>query len=139
MNRTFLSRVKTLCAAGALGALLLFAVGSENAAAQFQGNTAQNAPAMGGFTGPATAPNTVAQAKKMWDDTPVVLRGNIVNSLGGEYYTFRDQSGEIMVEIDHDVWWGVQVDPKDTVEIYGEVEKDFGEAVKIDVKRLIKR
>lgn len=133
----FFSRLRILGAAAAIGCLGLFGAGFENAAAQFQNNQ-QGTPAQG-FTGPAAPPSTAAQAKEMWDDTRVILRGNIVQALGGEHYLFRDQSGEIVLEIDHEKWVGLQVGPEDTVEIYGEVEKDFIGPVKIDVDRMIKR
>ncbi|MBQ4132666.1 MAG: YgiW/YdeI family stress tolerance OB fold protein [Desulfovibrionaceae bacterium] len=132
MKRSILSRVKILSAASVMGAMAILSVNVENAAAQLQNNAPQ------GFSGPSAAPNTVAQAKEMWDDTHVVLKGNIIRALGGEHYTFRDQSGEITVEIDHEDWRGQQITPQDTVEIYGEVEKDFAEAVKIDVDRIVK-
>ena len=91
---------------------------------------------MGGFKGPAanSSVKTVQEALTLRDDTPVILQGNIVNSLGDEKYTFKDSTGEIMVEIDNEDWRGVDVTPNDTVEISGEVDKEMFEATKIDVK-----
>mgnify|MGYP000760690062 FL=1 len=50
---------------------------------------------------------------------------------------FKDASGTINVDIDHKRWNGVTVTPKDTVEILGEVDKDWN-SVEIDVKQIRK-
>lgn len=101
--------------------------------AQFAGAPAQPA---GGFEGPGVQSNTttVKAALDARDDTPVVLSGKIVNSLGDEKYTFKDDTGEIIIEIDDDEWHGVKVTPENTIEIYGEVDKEVFEPTKIDVK-----
>ena len=91
----------------------------------------------GGFKGPgapAVAPITVKQALSMNDDAVVVLEGKIINSLGDEKYTFQDNTGEIIIEIDDDDWHGIKVTPDNTIEIKGEIDKDPGEATTIDVK-----
>lgn len=92
----------------------------------------------GGYTGPGPAISTVEQAKDMRDDTHVTLRGRIVQHLGGEHYLFRDETGTINVEIDNKRWQGQNVGPNDTVEIYGEVEKDWSE-LEIEVDRIVKK
>ena len=67
-------------------------------------------------------PITVNEARNLPRDSWVILTGNIVNSLpGGRYYTFRDSSGEIIVEIGWRVWRGLSVGATDRVEICGEV------------------
>lgn len=94
-----------------------------------------------GFTGPSgDAATTVEQAKKMPDDSNVVLRGNIEKALGGEKYVFKDATGSIVVEIDDDDWGGLDVSPKDTVEIRGEVDTHMMKPTDIDVDaiRLVK-
>ncbi|MDU2479500.1 MAG: YgiW/YdeI family stress tolerance OB fold protein [Klebsiella sp.] len=83
----------------------------------------------GGFTGPSGAVTTVANAKSLRDDTWVTLRGKL--------YKFQDASGVINVDIDHKRWNGVTVGPQDTVEIQGEVDKDWN-SVEIDVKQIRK-
>ncbi|MBR3675729.1 MAG: NirD/YgiW/YdeI family stress tolerance protein [Alphaproteobacteria bacterium] len=95
-----------------------------------------NAQATGGFEGPSAsqlAATTVQEALDLNDEAKVVLQGNIVNSLGDEKYTFKDATGEIVVEIDDEDWHGVKVTPGKTVEIIGEVDKDANEPTKIDV------
>ena len=89
-------------------------------AAGFQGQAN-----MGGFQGPGLQPSSVAEALKLNDDTPVVLVGQIEKSLGGEKYLFKDASGSVTVEIDNEDWRGVNVTPKDTIVLQGEVDKDF--------------
>ena len=68
----------------------------------------------------------------MKDDAKAVLRGNIVKQVGHEKYLFKDATGEIVIEIDDDDWGGVTVGPQDTVELIGEVDKDFNK-VEFDV------
>lgn len=105
------------------------------AAFQGPGNQAQ-----GGFAGPGAqaAGITVQQAKSMPDDARVTLIGNIVSQLpnDSDKYMFRDNTGEIVVEIDHKYFRGQTVTPANTVRIMGEVDKDFARAPEIDVKSL---
>ena len=68
----------------------------------------------------------------MKDDTKAVLRGNIVRQVKHEKYLFKDSTGEIVVEIDDDDWGGVTVGPNDTVELIGEIDKDFNK-IEFDV------
>ena len=106
------------------------------AAPGYQGPSAS----YGGFQGPTggTENNTVAKALKAWDESPVVLTGNIVERLAGsdDKYMFRDATGQVIVDIDHELFWGKTVTPANTVRIAGEVDKEMFEATKIDVKFL---
>ncbi|WP_323078962.1 YgiW/YdeI family stress tolerance OB fold protein [Klebsiella quasipneumoniae] len=91
----------------------------------------------GGFTGPSGAVSTVTNVKSLRDDTWVTLRGKITERVSDDLYKFQDASGVINVEIDHKRWNGVTVGPQDTVEIQGEVDKDWN-SVEIDVKQIRK-
>ena len=92
---------------------------------------------LAGFTGPTSVEKaTVAGAKEMKDDTHVILQGYIESSLGDEDYMFKDETGSIRVEIDDDVWKGLDVSPKDKVEIQGEVDTHFYKPTEIDVKSI---
>ncbi len=91
-----------------------------------------------GYNGPSAAGVTVAEAKKLNDDAPVIMTGKITKSLGGEKYLFTDNTGSVTVEIDDDDWKGVDVNEKDEVEIRGEVEKDFT-SFEIDVDSIVKK
>ena len=112
--------------------------------------------AQGGFNGPSATPaqtqtqtqqggfvdnnanlTTAVKVKEMQDDSWVKLRGNITERLSDDRYTFRDESGTVVVEIDHKRWNGVTVTPQDKVELQGKVDKDWNE-FEIDVKQVIK-
>ncbi|MDR1256540.1 MAG: NirD/YgiW/YdeI family stress tolerance protein [Spirochaetaceae bacterium] len=90
-----------------------------------------------GYTGPGLESITVAEAKNLRDSSPVVLRGKIERSLGDEKYLFSDDSGTITVEIDDRLWVGLSVNQNDTVEISGEVDKDF-RSIEIEVSAIKK-
>ena len=90
----------------------------------------------GGFEGPSgvdKTPMTVKQALDLRDDAKVTLRGHIVNSLGDEKYTFSDGTAEVIIEIDDEDWAGRKVTPENTVEIFGEVDKEMFKPTEIDV------
>ena len=91
----------------------------------------------GGFVGPNGSSTTVANAKSLRDDTWVTLRGNITERISDDLYVFKDASGTVNVDIDHKRWNGQTVTPQDTVEIQGEVDKDWN-SVEIDVKQIRK-
>ena len=91
----------------------------------------------GGFQEPNGSSTTVESAKSLRDDTWVTLRGNIVERISDDLYLFKDATGTINVDIDHKRWNGVTVTPQDTVEIQGEVDKDWN-SVEIDVKQISK-
>lgn len=101
-------------------------------------NQPVNAP-YGGFSGPAAAGinsvKAVLDAGMFSDDTPVSLTGYLVSSLGGEIYTFKDNTGTMHVEIDHDKWFGLQATPTTKITIYGEIDKEFN-YTKVDVDRV---
>ena len=88
-----------------------------------------------GFTGAETFV-TVRDAKGMPDDSVLVLRGNIVESLGEEKYMFQDSTDTIPVEIEDETWRGVTVTPTDTVFLYGEVDADGDKVTEIEVSRV---
>ena len=117
--------------------LLVLCLAAPACAAGFQGPTA-GVPGQGGFQGPTSGSgvDTVAKALKARDDAPVVLTGNIVSRMAGsdDKYMFRDATGEILVEIDHEVFAGRDVTPANTVRLSGEVDNDLLKPIKIDVK-----
>ncbi|MDR0953449.1 MAG: NirD/YgiW/YdeI family stress tolerance protein [Elusimicrobiota bacterium] len=92
----------------------------------------------GGFQGPTINSTTVADAKKLRDDTAVILIGKIEKSLGNEKYFFSDNTGSIIVEIDNEDWGGLTITPQDTIEIHGEIDKDLL-SIEIDVNRIVKK
>jgi uncharacterized protein (TIGR00156 family) len=73
-------------------------------------------------------PVTVNEARNLPHDSWVVLTGNIINSLPEHHdYTFRDTSGEIVVDIGLKEWRGLSVDVSDRIEIHGEVKNHRGQ------------
>ena len=80
---------------------------------------------------------SVAQVKKMRDDTPVIVQGNIIQRMGDEKYLFRDGTDSVIVEIDDEDWGGVDVRATDTVKLYGEVDASMFKT-EIDVDRIEK-
>ena len=120
-----------------LTALALVLLLASPAFADFQGG--QGPAQGGGFQGPGGgSASTVAQAKRAFDDSWVVLTGHILRRAGGdhEHYIFRDKTGEIIVDIDDKYFSGRTVTPQNLVRISGEVDKEILERTKIDVKQL---
>jgi uncharacterized protein (TIGR00156 family) len=78
-----------------------------------------------GYQGPGAELVTVETIKNLRDDFPVTLQGKIERFLGDEKYLFTDGTGSIVVEIDDRLWHGISIDQNDTVEISGDVDKEF--------------
>jgi uncharacterized protein (TIGR00156 family) len=78
-----------------------------------------------GYTGQVQTV-TVAQSQAFNDKTPVIIRGNIVQAVGGDNYIFRDSSGDIILKIGPREWmnFGSTIGPSDTIEISGELHRD---------------
>lgn len=96
-------------------------------------------PVLAQYTGPGAQPaaSTVeAVLNKPVDDQRVTLRGKIVRQLSGDKYIFSDGKHEIRVEIDGRLFPAQPVSATTTLEIVGEVEKDFMESPEIDVDAL---
>lgn len=91
----------------------------------------------GGYSGPGVNNSTTVKAiNSMRDDAYVTLTGNIVSRIGGDKYVFQDSTGQITIDIDDEDFRGQNVSPQNTVRITGEVDKEFGHAPEVDVKRL---
>lgn len=76
------------------------------------------------FTGPSATgrPASVEEAMRARPGSYIVVTGNIVSHLRGEYYTFRDATGEMRVEIPRESWQGRRVSPDTTVRLLAEVD-----------------
>lgn len=95
----------------ALFGLLFGALLVSNATAQYTGPSA---------TGQAS---TVEQVRGTRLGSYVTVTGNIVAHQRGNYFTFRDETGEIRVEIDATTWQGRPVDPETRVRLVAEVDR----------------
>lgn len=102
------------------------------AAAQFDGPGAQGLPTTVQAVRVTTV-QAVREASK--DDQIVTLRGHILEKVGDEKYAFSDETGQIRIEIDDEVFQQ-RITPEMEIEIYGEVEDDFLQSPEIDVERL---
>lgn len=107
--------------------------GPGSATAATTAATGQN----GGFSGPDARKMTVADALKLSDDAPVVLRGTIVRQLDNKHYEFKDNTGTIRAEISPKRWNGLKVTPQDEIEAEGEIDKEWNKA-ELDVKAVRK-
>lgn len=89
------------------------------------------------FDGPAKQHPmiTVAQVEEQNDDALVVLEGFLVKELKPEHYLFKDDSGEVQVEIDAPVFNQQTVTPTDKIQILAEVDKDWNH-VSLEVEKL---
>lgn len=99
--------------------------------------------AMAQFNGPSVAgsAHTVAQLhnKNVVLGRYVTVTGHIVEHLRGEYYTFRDQTGDFRVEIENSVWQNRQINPNDKVRLVGEVDSGaFGRYLWVKTLEVIK-
>lgn len=79
---------------------------------------------------------TVEGASTMPDEAFVLLTGKIIKDLGDKKFTFKDDTGEVMVEIDEKYLEGKDITPESTVEIIGAINKKQPEQIKIEVRSL---
>lgn len=124
----------------AFSALALFSINANSAQPQggFQDPAAvATSVSKGGFKGPNAKHviHDVVSALNASDDAKIALTGYIISSVSNDEYIFRDQTGDIKVEIDDDLWRGETVTPDTKVIIRGEVDKDWSE-VTIDADTL---
>jgi uncharacterized protein (TIGR00156 family) len=114
--------------------LSAFSIPALAAFEQTQANTNK-----GGLEGPGAQAiiTTVAQAKSARDDAKCELIGSIIEQLPGDddLYLFKDSTGEIVIELDDDLFKGRTVTPQNQIRIYGEVDNDAFEKTQIDVKK----
>src|SRR5262245_23794997 len=89
------------------------------------------------FVGPSRygRVTTVEQAQTARRGQGATLKGFVVEHLHGNYYLFRDASGEMRVEINRHVWRNRKVTSKTPVQLIGKVDRDVREHY-VDVDRL---
>lgn len=69
------------------------------------------------------------------DEMEFIFKGNIINQVDNDTYTFSDGTDSILIDLDDSLFRGRNVSPKDTVILYGEA--DYEEAgLYFDVDRL---
>lgn len=114
-----MTKFKTLAAAAAIACAFAFSP----VQAQF----------VGGPTAVTTVKNVLDNAH---DDQLVILEGFLTKQVRHEKYMFRDATGEILVEVDDEVFQGQRVDPKTKIRIEGEFENELLQKGEVDVHRL---
>lgn len=91
----------------------------------------------GGFKGPSSVPKlTVLQVQDAQDETLISITGHIISTQGDEKYLFKDETGEIQVEIDNNLFQGQAVTPETLITIIGEVDKEWKQ-ISIDADSLL--
>ena len=77
------------------------------------------------FTGPSISgrESTVGQISNTSVGSYVILTGHIIAHQRDEYFTFRDKTGTIRVEIENRVWQGREISPETRVRLMGEVDR----------------
>lgn len=77
------------------------------------------------FAGPSVSgrERTVEQASNARVGSYITLTGNIIAHQRGDYYTFRDGTGTIRVEIESNVWQNRNITPDTKVRLLGEVDR----------------
>lgn len=97
-------------------------------------------PAQAAFEGPQSTASvtTAAAVAGAADNASCMLQGHIIEKITGskEKYTFKDASGQVVVEIDDHVFAGRTVTPAMQVKITGKVDTSKTKPSKVDVKTL---
>lgn len=91
------------------------------------------------YTGPSSEPvaSTVREVLAQPRDGRLVhLRGKLLRQVRYEKYLFSDGTGEVLVEIDDELFLGRTVGEARPVELRGEVDCDFMETVEVEVDSL---
>lgn len=66
---------------------------------------------------------TVQKVLEMPNQSNVILKGYLVRKTGSEEYVFKDNTGEIKVAIEDEIWGNRRVDSFMKIKIIGELEK----------------
>ena len=95
-------------------------------------------PSQAQFTGPSARgqKTTVAAAAAARAGTYVTVSGTIASHLREDYYMFRDDSGEIRVEIAQRVFAGRRIGPDTRIRLVGEVDRNAAGVTYLWVKSL---
>ncbi|MEZ9232922.1 YgiW/YdeI family stress tolerance OB fold protein [Vibrio amylolyticus] len=127
-NKLLLSSVLTLVTLTSAGSFAQGGFSSGQANASNQSSSV-------GFNGNIANPDTVKAASEARDDAYVTLTGNITEQIGHELYTFSDETGQIVVEIENEDWHGINVTADTKLIVQGEVDQGWT-TVKVDVDRI---
>ena len=116
----------------ALAAIL--ALSTTSAFAGFNGKTTPN----GGFQSGTQSAISVKQALKAADNSMITLEGNITQQIDDDEFWFTDGTGQIKVEIERQVWNGLNVGPNDKIRIFGKLDNEMFDRAELEVLRIEK-
>lgn len=85
----------------------------------------------GGYQGPSRVTKVADLSRFQSDDQDVILEGYIINRIGKDDYTFKDDTGSIAIELDDDIRL-VNINEHTKVRIYGEYDGGFDNRVDVD-------
>lgn len=88
---------------------------------------------LGSLLATSAQATTIAQAKGMYDDSRVTIKGKIVRALGNEKYELQDSTGKLRVDIDDEIALPNQLVGK-TVTVTGDVDVKRGGRVDVDAE-----
>ena len=71
----------------------------------------------------------------MKNNTNVVIEGNIDKKLSDDKYTFKDNTGSIIAEIDKEAWGVINSNTKEKIKLLGEIEQENNTTI-IDVDKV---
>ncbi len=91
----------------------------------------------GGFINSNQSVSMASEANSWLDDQYIILQGHLVKQVGKDDFIFKDNTGEIRVEIGNKAWRGQDISPNDEVKLYGEVDKSW-EKTEVDIDRVEK-
>ncbi|MEO8325678.1 MAG: NirD/YgiW/YdeI family stress tolerance protein [Nitrospirota bacterium] len=82
----------------------------------------------------------VSAAQEAVDDSRVTLSGTILRQVGEERYLFQDATGTMIVEIDHEDWGNVTLNPETILQESGEIDQEWGtteiEVIKVETENV---
>lgn len=115
--------------------VLMALIGSSSLLFSTSAFAAYRGPEAGPANRPGARPDAAASVRHMPDDTRVVLEGRIVNHRRGDCYTFRDRSGETLLEIRRKAWRGVDADHRTLVRVFGKTDRK-GRRTCVEARRI---
>ena len=111
----------------------ILALATTSAIAGFNGNNTQ-----GGFQQATSAAISVKQAMSAADNSMITLVGNITQQIDDDEFWFTDGTGQIKVEIERQVWNGLNVGPNDKIRIFGKLDNEMFDRAELEVLRIEK-
>jgi uncharacterized protein (TIGR00156 family) len=109
----------------------LFAQDTQSGASPRQQSSSSSSSSYN-LSGAASGLVTVSQLPNLAHYSPVTMQGYIVSRVRGNYYTFRDSTGEVTVELEGSARRGFSLEPSRLVEISGKMERKRDGRVEVE-------